>query len=68
MPCFVDLAMPLRAEDPSTSGKPGEPEHSWFGLMRFDYVTMTTALGGDASALESLEVRNVAPDEAKYPQ
>ncbi len=47
---------------------PGHPEHSWLGLMRFDYVTMTEALGGDASALRKLEVRNVAPDRAEYPQ
>ncbi|MDQ3353754.1 MAG: metal ABC transporter substrate-binding protein [Actinomycetota bacterium] len=48
--------------------KPGDPEHSWLGLMRFDFVTMTEALGGDATALKALEVRNVAPDEAEYPQ
>jgi hypothetical protein len=36
--------------------------------MRFDFVTMTEALGGDASALEALEVRDVAPDVAEYPQ
>jgi hypothetical protein len=36
--------------------------------MLFDYITMTEALGGDASALEAIEVRNVAPDEAIYPQ
>ncbi|MDQ3306501.1 MAG: metal ABC transporter substrate-binding protein [Actinomycetota bacterium] len=48
--------------------QPGDPEHSWLGLMRFDFVTMTEALGGDATALKALEVRNVAPDEAEYPQ
>jgi hypothetical protein len=36
--------------------------------MLFDYITITTALGGDAAALEAVEVRNVAPDEARYPQ
>jgi ABC-type Zn uptake system ZnuABC Zn-binding protein ZnuA len=54
--------------DDDLPGEPGDDEHSWYGLMRFDYVTMTRALGGDASALEALEVRNVAPDEAEYPQ
>jgi hypothetical protein len=29
---------------------------------------MVEALGGDAAALEAFEVRNVAPDEADYPQ
>ena len=31
--------------------QPGEPDHSWLGLMRFDYVTMIEALGGDARAV-----------------
>ena len=60
---YVDV---LRDDD--LPGEPGEDEHSWLGLMRFDYVTMVEALGGDASALERFEVRNVAPDEAVYPQ
>ncbi|CAN5880193.1 metal ABC transporter substrate-binding protein [soil metagenome] len=60
---YVDV---LRDDD--LPGEPGDPEHSWLGLMRFDFVTMTDALGGDPAALESFEVRNVAPDEADYPQ
>ena len=60
---YVDV---LRDDD--LPGDPGSDEHSWLGLMRFDYVTMVEALGGDASALEAFEVRNVAPDEATYPQ
>ncbi len=60
---YVDV---LRDDD--LPGEPGDPEHSWFGLMVFDYVTMTDALGGDSSAIAALEVRNVAPDTASYPQ
>jgi ABC-type Zn uptake system ZnuABC Zn-binding protein ZnuA len=60
---YVDV---LRDDD--LIGKPGDPEHSWLGLMRFDFVTIVEALGGDASALKSLDVRDVAKDEAKYPQ
>ncbi len=60
---YVDV---LRDDD--LPGEPGDVEHSWFGLMVFDYVTMTDALGGDSSAIAALEVRNVAPDEATYPQ
>ncbi len=60
---YVDV---LRDDD--LPGEPGDPEHSWLGLMRFDYVTMTEALGGDSSALAAFEVRNVVPDEAEYPQ
>jgi len=54
--------------DDDLPGKPGDDEHSWLGLMRFDFVTMTEALGGDASALKALDVHNVVPDEAEYPQ
>jgi ABC-type Zn uptake system ZnuABC Zn-binding protein ZnuA len=60
---YVDV---LRDDD--LPGKPGDAEHSWVGLMRFDYVTMTHALGGDAEALEAFTPRNIAPDEAEYPQ
>ncbi len=57
-----------RLRDDDLPGEPGDVEHSWLGLMRFDYVTMTEALGGDASALKAVRLRNVAPDRAKYPQ
>jgi ABC-type Zn uptake system ZnuABC Zn-binding protein ZnuA len=60
---YVDV---LRDDD--LPGEPGDDEHSWLGLMVFDYITMTEALGGDAAALEAFEVRNVVPDEAEYPQ
>ncbi len=60
---YVDV---LRDDD--LPGEPGTVDHSWFGLMVFDYVTMTEALGGDASAIAALDVRNVAPDIATYPQ
>jgi ABC-type Zn uptake system ZnuABC Zn-binding protein ZnuA len=54
--------------DDDLPGAPGDVEHSWLGLMAFNFTTMTEALGGDASALASFEIRNVAPDEATYPQ
>jgi ABC-type Zn uptake system ZnuABC Zn-binding protein ZnuA len=54
--------------DDDLPGAPGEPDHSWLGLMKFNFVTMTDALGGDSSGLSTFEVRNVAPDEATYPQ
>jgi ABC-type Zn uptake system ZnuABC Zn-binding protein ZnuA len=60
---YVDV---LRDDD--LPGEPGEPEHSWLGLMRFDFVTMTEALGGDPTALEALDVRDVTDDRATYPQ
>ena len=60
---YVDV---LRDDD--LPGAPGDPEHSWMGLMRFDYVTMTEAMGGDASALKAFKPADVAPDDADYPQ
>ena len=60
---YVDV---LRDDD--LPDEPGDEQHSWLGLMVFDYTTMTEALGGDASALQAFEVRNVVPDEASYPQ
>ncbi|HEX6419583.1 MAG TPA: metal ABC transporter substrate-binding protein [Acidimicrobiales bacterium] len=60
---YVDV---LRDDD--LPGEPGDSEHSWLGLMRFDLVTMVEALGGDASALRAVPVTPTAPDQARYPQ
>lgn len=60
---YVDV---LRDDD--LPGGPGDPNHSWLGLMRFDFVTMVEALGGDASVLKALDVSDVARDQATYPQ
>lgn len=54
--------------DDDLPGEPGDPEHSWLGLMRYDYVTMITGLGGTAPTLDALDVSDVAPDNADYPQ
>ncbi|HEX4902157.1 MAG TPA: metal ABC transporter substrate-binding protein [Acidimicrobiales bacterium] len=55
--------------DDDLPGAPGEPEHSWLGLMRQNHVTMVEALGGDAAALEGFAVEG-APDgvDVEYPQ
>lgn len=54
--------------DDDLPGEPGRPEHSWLGLMRSNFITMTEALGGDASALRAVKLRQSAPDTARYPQ
>jgi ABC-type Zn uptake system ZnuABC Zn-binding protein ZnuA len=54
--------------DDDLPGGPGDPEHSWLGLMRFDFVTMVKNLGGDPSALEKVTVVDTAPDHAYYPR
>jgi ABC-type Zn uptake system ZnuABC Zn-binding protein ZnuA len=60
---YVDV---LRDDD--LIGKPGDKEHSWLGLMRFNFVTIVEALGGDASALKLIDVQDVVKDVAKYSQ
>lgn len=60
---YVDV---LRDDD--LPDAPGDPDHSLIGLLRFDYVTMTEALGGNASALAELDVALPTPDRASYPQ
>jgi ABC-type Zn uptake system ZnuABC Zn-binding protein ZnuA len=54
--------------DDDLPGAPGDPEHSWLGLMRYDYVTMIQGLGGTTEALDALDVSDVTPDRAAYPQ
>jgi ABC-type Zn uptake system ZnuABC Zn-binding protein ZnuA len=54
--------------DDDLPGEPGDPEHSWLGLLRYDYVTMIEGLGGTTEALKALDVRDVATDSASYPQ
>ena len=54
--------------DDDLPGDPGDPDHSWLGLMKFNFVTMTDALGGDSSGLQVFVVRDVAPDNSEYPQ
>ncbi len=54
--------------DDDLPGEPGEAEHSWLGLMRYDYVTMIEGLGGTADKLSTVDTTDVAPDEAEYPQ
>lgn len=54
--------------DDDLPGEPGDAEHSWAGLMRYNYVTMITGLGGAAPELEALDLTPVVPDGAEYPQ
>ncbi|HVL04547.1 MAG TPA: metal ABC transporter substrate-binding protein [Acidimicrobiales bacterium] len=56
-----------KLRDDDLPGKPGDPDHSWLGLMRFNFVTMVESLGGDASALKAVQLPDL-PDTAVYPQ
>jgi ABC-type Zn uptake system ZnuABC Zn-binding protein ZnuA len=60
---YIDV---LRDDD--LLGKPGDDDHSWAGLMKFNFVTMVDALGGDASALEKFDTALAVPDKANYAQ
>ncbi len=54
--------------DDDLPGAPGDDEHSWLGLMRYDYATMIAGLGGNPANLKALDVRGTLPDHAGYPQ
>jgi ABC-type Zn uptake system ZnuABC Zn-binding protein ZnuA len=57
-----------KLRDDDLPGAPGEVHHSFLGLMKFDFVTMVSSLGGDAKALQAFDASDVAPDHANYPQ
>ena len=46
--------------DDDLPGEAGDPEHSYLGLMVFDFRTFMGALGGDASMFDGFDVTNVA--------
>jgi ABC-type Zn uptake system ZnuABC Zn-binding protein ZnuA len=47
---------------------PGDTDHSYLGLMKYDFATMVGNLGGDPSGLQRFDGSDVAPDMAEYPQ
>jgi ABC-type Zn uptake system ZnuABC Zn-binding protein ZnuA len=60
---YIDV---LRDDD--LLGEPGDTQHSWADLMKFNFTTMIEALGGDASALETVDTNTGVVDKAFYPQ
>lgn len=42
--------------DDDLPGDPGDPDHSYLGLMRFNFITMIAASGGDTLALRNLRI------------
>jgi ABC-type Zn uptake system ZnuABC Zn-binding protein ZnuA len=53
--------------DDDLPGRPGDPEHSWLGLMRYDYRTMIRGLGGSTPRLDRLTFAP-ATASAVFPQ
>lgn len=55
-----------KLRDDELPGKPGEPGHSYVGMMIENLTIMFQALGGSAEALKSLDPRPVAGSHADY--
>lgn len=54
--------------DDDLPGAPGEADHSWLGLMKYNYATMIRGLGGDPSTVEAIDITLPVADSAEYPQ
>ncbi|MEY3733305.1 MAG: hypothetical protein RL347_664 [Actinomycetota bacterium] len=54
--------------DDDLPGMPGEAQHSLLELLRYNYRTMITGLGGQPTALDALVFERTVPDNAFYPQ
>lgn len=48
--------------DDDLPGSKGDRDHSYFGLMVFDFTTIVKALGGDPAALQSIDRTNIVPE------
>jgi len=57
-----------KLRDDDLPGAPGDPDHSYLGLMKFDFATMVENLGGDPSKLKAFNASDVTKDQANYPQ
>ena len=55
--------------DDDLPGAPGDAEHSWLGLMRYNLITLVKGLGGTTASLEKVSTQqSTTPDTAEYPQ
>jgi ABC-type Zn uptake system ZnuABC Zn-binding protein ZnuA len=54
--------------DDDLPGEPGDAEHSWLGLMRYNFITMIEGLGGTATELPNVRLDGLVTDSAAYPQ
>jgi ABC-type Zn uptake system ZnuABC Zn-binding protein ZnuA len=54
--------------DDDLPGAPGEPQHSLLELLRYNYRTMISGLGGQPTQLDALVFVQTVPDTAYYPQ
>ena len=54
--------------DDDLPGEPGDDDHSWLGLMQYNFATMIEGLGGVAPNVRAVDVTSPVPDSADYPQ
>ena len=54
--------------DDDLPGTPGEAEHSWLGMMRYNFRTMISGLGGTPTQLDAITIAANNSDSAVYPQ
>ena len=54
--------------DDDLPGAPGDAEHSWLGLMKYNYRTMVSGLGGTPTQLDAITLAPINSDSAVYPQ
>jgi ABC-type Zn uptake system ZnuABC Zn-binding protein ZnuA len=54
--------------DDDLPGAPGDAEHSWLGLMKYNYRTMVLGLGGTPTQLDAITITPNMSDSAVYPQ
>ena len=54
--------------DDDLPGAPGDAEHSWMGLMKYNYRTMISGLGGTPTQLDAITLVPVSSTSAVYPQ
>lgn len=52
--------------DDDLPGEQGDPDHSYFGLMVFDYMAFMGALGGDTAPFETFDVTNLHEGDVEY--
>ena len=54
--------------DDDLPGAPGEQDHSWLGLMKYNYATMIKGLGGTSTNIDAVDITSPVTDQASYPQ
>lgn len=54
--------------DDDLPGQPGDENHSWLGLMQYNFATMIEGLGGQAPNVKAVDISSPVPDTADYPQ